>query len=88
MAKREWRYRCRRERSTRLIELSVEGATIENDTLHAVGDHASIAIPTDSIAQILVHKFSARNTAGLTVLVGAVAFGVLLVVALHNFSIN
>ena len=66
----------------------MEGATIANDTLRAVGDHGAIAIPTDSIAQISERKFSMGNTAGLAVGVGAVAFVALLLLALHNFAIN
>jgi hypothetical protein len=73
-------------RSGEQIEFLVEGATIENDTLHAVGDHVSIAIPTDSIAKVSVHKFSWRNTTGVAVGVGAVSFLVLLVLAYRNFG--
>lgn len=68
------------------IRFAVTGATITNDTLHAVGQHASIAIPTDSIAEISVRKFSWRNTAGLLVGVGAVAFLALLALSFNGFS--
>jgi hypothetical protein len=70
------------------IEFAVSGATIANDTLHAVGKHASIAIPTDSIAKIAVRKFSIRYTAGLVGSVGAVAFLVWLALAFENLGSN
>ena len=71
------------------IEFGVTGATISNDTLHAVGPFGPIAIPTDSIAQISEHGFSLRNTAALMVGVGAVAFLALLVAVYSSLgSIN
>jgi hypothetical protein len=68
------------------LEFTVYGATIENDTLHAVGRDGALAIPTDSIAQISKRKFLWRNTAGLAVGVGAVAFLALFAAAMHNLA--
>jgi hypothetical protein len=75
-----------RKLSGEKIAFAVNGATIENDTLHAVGEHASIAIPVDSIAEISMRKFSARNTAGLVVGIGAVAFVGLLFFVVGNLA--
>jgi hypothetical protein len=71
------------------IEFAVTGATIVNDTLHAVGPFASIAIPTDSIAQISEHGFSPLKTAGLVIGVAAVAvvtFAIVLVGSLAQIN--
>jgi hypothetical protein len=73
-------------RSGDKIEFAVYGATIENDTLHAIGQRAPIAIPTDSIARVSSRKFSWTKTAGLTVGVSAVAFCVLFVTAFNNLG--
>jgi hypothetical protein len=75
-------------RSGEEIEFAADGATIENDTLHAIGDHTSIAIPTDSIARVSVRKFSWGKTTGLVVGVGTVAFVVLGLIALRHWTIN
>jgi hypothetical protein len=55
------------------IEFGVTGATIVNDTLHAVGLFGPIAIPTDSIAQISEHGFSPLKTGVLVIGVAAAA---------------
>lgn len=75
-------------RSGRKIEFAVDGATIANDTLRAIGRDGTITVPTDSIAQISVRKFSTIKTVGLTVGIGAVAFVALLVLALNTIAID
>ncbi|HEV7704702.1 MAG TPA: hypothetical protein VGO46_10440 [Gemmatimonadaceae bacterium] len=75
-------------RSGRKIAFAVEGATIANDTLRAVGRDGTITVPTDSIAQISERRFSARNTVGLAVGVGAVAFAALVVLSYRSFAID
>ncbi len=73
-------------RSGTRIDFSVTGATIRNDTLHANGIHDVVAIPIDSISQLSVRNFSGRNTAGLVVGVGAVAFAVLAIFSIGNLA--
>jgi hypothetical protein len=75
-------------RSGRTIEFVVDGATIANDTLRAVGPDGTITVPTDSIAQISVRKFSTLKTVGLTLGIGAVAFVGLGLVALNTIAID
>jgi hypothetical protein len=71
-------------RSGTYIEFSTTGARIRNDTLYSIARYDGVAVPVDSIAQITQRKFSVRNTAGLAVGVGAVAFVVLLFASLGN----
>lgn len=59
-------------RSGEEIEFMATGATIANDTLHAVTKHDHIAIPTDSIARISERSFSPLRTGGLVIGVAAV----------------
>lgn len=68
------------------IKFAVPGATITNDTLRAAGKDALIAIPTDSIAEILVRKFSWRYTAGLVGIVVGVPYFVWLAHAFGNLK--
>ena len=58
-------------RSGEEIEFAATGATITNDTLRAVTKHDHIAIPTDSVARISMHKFSPLKTGGLVIEVAA-----------------
>ncbi|MBA2683742.1 MAG: hypothetical protein H0U66_04565 [Gemmatimonadaceae bacterium] len=48
--------------------------------------HDSVAIPVDSIAQVSVRGFSARNTAGLAVGLGAAGLLALLLFSLSNLG--
>jgi len=76
-------------RSGERLEFMATGATITNDTLHAVTRHDHIAIPTDSIARISVRKFSPLRTGGLVIGVAAVAvftFAVLLAYSLGHIN--
>jgi hypothetical protein len=76
-------------RSGEEIEFMATGATIANDTLHAVTKHDHIAIPTDSIARISERSFSPLKTGGLVIGVAAVTvftFALLLVSALGNIN--
>ena len=76
-------------RSGREIEFMATGATIANDTLHAVTRHDHIAIPTDSIARISVRRFSPLRTGALVIGVAAVTVLTFLAVLLHGLgSIN
>jgi hypothetical protein len=68
------------------IDFATTGATITNDTLHAVGRHDVIALPADSVARISVRKFSPRSTAALAVGVGAVAFVALLFISIGRLG--
>jgi hypothetical protein len=68
------------------IEFAVAGATMTNDTLYATGRYERVSVPVDSIAEITQRKLSVRNTAGLVVGVGAVAFVVLLFAYLGNLA--
>lgn len=54
-------------RSGAEIVFVTTGATIANDTLHAITRHDHIAIPTDSIAEISVRKLSPLRTGALVV---------------------
>ena len=73
-------------RSGAYIEFATTGATIRNDTLHTIARYPRVSVPVDSIAQITRRGFSVRNTAGLVVGVGAVAFVVLLFASLGNLA--
>jgi hypothetical protein len=73
-------------RSGTYIEFAIAGATMTNDTLYATGRYERVSVPVDSIAEITQRKLSVRNTAGLVVGVGAVAFVVLLFAYLGNLA--
>jgi hypothetical protein len=73
-------------RSGYRIDFAVDGATIANDTLRAVGQAGTIAIPTDSIAQISERRFSTRNTVGLAAGVGAAGFVVLALLSVGKLA--
>ena len=75
-------------RSGEKIDFAVEGATIANDTLRAIGRSGTITVPTDSIAKISQRKFSTGKTVGLIAGIGAVAFGALLVLSLNTIAID
>ena len=68
------------------IEFATTGATITRDTLYAMGRHERVALPANSIALISVRRFSPRDTAGLAVGVGAVAFLALLFFSLRGLG--
>ena len=67
-------------RSGAEIEFIATGATITNDTLHAITRHDHIAIPTDSIARISVRRLSPLRTGALVIGAAAVAVVTLLAV--------
>jgi hypothetical protein len=67
-------------------KFAVAGATMTNDTLYATGRYERVSVPVDSIAEITQRKLSVRNTTGLVVGVGAVAFVVLLFAYLGNLA--
>jgi hypothetical protein len=73
-------------RSGTYIEFATTGATMTNDTLYATGQYERVSVPVDSIAEITQRKLSVRNTAGLVVGVGAVAFVVLLFAYVGNLA--
>jgi hypothetical protein len=75
-------------RSGRKIEFAVNGATIANDTLRAVGKSGTITIPTDSIAAISQRKFSTAKTVGLTAGISAVVFAAFVVLSLNTIAID
>jgi hypothetical protein len=52
-------------RSGREIPFTRDGASITNDTLHAQAQDGSVALPSDSIAQLWTRKISPVKTAGL-----------------------
>ena len=71
------------------IRFGTTGATITNDTLHAVGIHGQVSLPADSIERISIEKFDPRRTGALVIGVGCVAFVTLLLVSLNSLgSIN
>jgi hypothetical protein len=73
-------------RSGEEIEFMATGATITNDSLHAVTKHDHIAIPTDSIARISVRKFSPLRTGGLVIGVAAVTVFTFLAVLAYGLG--
>ncbi|MEP7086428.1 MAG: hypothetical protein ABI884_03750 [Gemmatimonadota bacterium] len=73
-------------RSGNQIDLAVTGVTIRSDTLRANAMHDSVAIPVDSVAQVSVRGFSARNTAGLAVGLGAAGLLALILFSLSNLG--
>jgi len=76
-------------RSGEEIEFMATGATITNDSLHAVTKQDHIAVPTDSIARISVRKFSPLKTGGLVIGITAVTlftFALLLANALGQIN--
>ena len=71
------------------IQFATTGATITNDTLHAVGLHGRVILPADSIERISVEKLDPRRTGALVIGVAAVAFVTLLFISLNSLgSIN
>ena len=71
------------------IQFATTGATITNDTLHAVGKHGQVILPADSIERISIDKFDPRCTGALVIGVASVAFVTLLFISLNSLgSIN
>jgi hypothetical protein len=70
-------------RSGQEIQFRVPGASITNDTMHAVGPEGQLLLPTDSIARVSSRKLSKVRTIGLVsglavigvAIAGAISFG-------------
>jgi hypothetical protein len=68
------------------IQFGTTGATITNDTLHAVGIHGQVSLPADSIERISIEKFDPRRTGALVIGVAFVAFVTLLFISLNSLG--